>query len=67
MVFYFHRNIVGTFFTIASWDFEGRFSEVNTLVRLGNGYSADVQTQYDPVSIDPFILTLTLDEDEVEI
>ena len=67
MIFYFHRNIVGTFFTIASWDYERQVSEVNTLVRLGNGYSADVQTGYDPVNIDPFILTLRLDDGEMEI
>lgn len=67
IIFYFHRNIVGTFFTIASYNFEGGFSELNTLVRLGNGYSTNVQTNYDPVSIDPFIITMNLGEGEVQI
>ena len=37
------------------------------MVRIGNGYSAYVQTNYDPVMIDPFILTLRLSDGEVEI
>jgi hypothetical protein len=46
---------------IASWDRKERVAEVNTFVRLGNGYEKDVTTSlYDPVSINPFIISLRL-------
>lgn len=67
MIFYFHRNIVGTFFTICSWHFESTFSEVNTLVRLGSGSQANVAGGSQPVSIDPFVLTLKLADGESRV
>ena len=60
MIFYFHRNIVGTFFTICSWHFEQAYSEVNTMVRLGAGSQSNIQSNTEAVSIDPFVLTLKL-------
>ena len=58
LVFYFHRNLVGTFFTIASYYFDDRVSEVNTLVRLGNGNKNGQPDGYTPASIEPFTITL---------
>lgn len=65
LLFYFHRNIVGTFFTICSWYREEGYSEINTLVRLGNGYSSATGSDYDPVSIEPFVITLRTSDGEV--
>ena len=59
--------MVGTFFTIASWNFLERYSEVNTMVRLGNGYPSAERTGYEPVAIEPFIITLRMDEGEVRV
>ena len=58
LVFYFHRNIVGTFFTIASYYYDRDLSEVNTLVRLGNGNRNGQPEGYNPASIEPFTFTL---------
>ena len=58
--FFIYRNVVGTFLVIASWTKETQESEVNTFVRLGNGYSEDIETPYSPVDIDPFIISLRL-------
>lgn len=40
--FYIYRNIVGTFLGIASWVKADQRAEINTFVRLGNGFSKDV-------------------------
>lgn len=56
MFYYFHRNIVGTFFTICSWNIEGKFSEVNTLVRLGAGKQDGIKYNVKPASLYPFVL-----------
>ena len=56
--FYFHRNIVGTFFIVCSWYIEERYSEVNTFVRVGNG-SPNGNSSSQPLNIDPFIITIT--------
>lgn len=66
LVFYFHRNIVGTFFTIASYYFDEQVSEVNTLVRLGNGDRNGQPEGYNPAAIEPFTITLK-DIDGVDI
>ena len=67
MIFYFHRNIVGTFFTICSWHFEEAYSEVNTMVRLGAGSQQGISSNTSPVSIDPFVLTFRLSEGEKQV
>ena len=60
LLFFVYRNIVGTFLCIASWNKPEEVSEINTFVRLGNGYSKDIETPYSAVSIDPFIIALKL-------
>ena len=40
--FFIYRNIVGTFLVIASWDKKNQEAELNTFVRLGNGFSKDI-------------------------
>ena len=62
--FFIYRNVVGTFLVIASWVKGSETSEVNTFVRLGNGYSQDVSTPYSPVNVDPFIISLRLSQGE---
>ena len=49
---------------IGSWNKGSQQAEVNTFVRLGNGYSKDIQTPYSPVDIDPFIISLRLKHGE---
>lgn len=49
--FFIFRNIVGTFLGIGSWDHATQVGEVNTFVRLGNGYDENIQTPYEPVDI----------------
>lgn len=58
--FFIYRNVVGTFLVIASWDKSTQSSEINTFVRLGNGFDQDIQTPYSPVNIQPFIISLRL-------
>lgn len=62
--FFIYRNIVGTFLVIGSWNKTIQEAEVNTFVRLGNGYSKDVETAYGPVEIDPFIISLRMSSGE---
>ena len=50
--------------TIASWHKETRVSEINTMVRLGNGASRNFRTNYDPFSIEPFVISLRIGQDE---
>ena len=64
LMFYIYRNIVGTFLTIVSWEKETKESEIATMVRLGNGYSSNIRTNYDPFDVDPFILSLKIGDDE---
>lgn len=63
--FFIYRNTVGTFLCIASWYKSTQTSEINTFVRLGNGYSKDVENIYSPVDIDPFVISLRLSEGEL--
>ena len=58
--FFIYRNIVGTFLGISSWVKADQTAEINTFVRLGNGFSKDVETPYSPVNIQPFIISLRL-------
>lgn len=60
LLFFIYRNIVGTFLCIASWNHDDQTSEINTFVRLGNGYDKDIETPYSPVNIQPFIISLRL-------
>lgn len=60
MFFVFYRNIAGTFLVITTWDKSTLNTEVNTFVRLGNGFAVGSQALYSPVSIDPYLITLKL-------
>ena len=62
ITFYFHRSVAGTFFTIASFYDEGSRSEINTMVRLGNGYTPGLRSNSDPVSIEPFTIGFRVDD-----
>ena len=46
-----YRNIVGTFLAITSWKKQASSFDVNTLVRLGNGYGKDSGANYKPVEL----------------
>ena len=64
LFFVIYRNIVGTFLVITTWEKLGQTTQVNTFVRLGNRYAADSGTLYDPVKIEPMIISLQLGEGE---
>ena len=63
LYFTIYRNIVGTFLVITTWHKDSSSAQVNTFVRLGNGYEEGSGANYDPVDIDPFIVTLALGPD----
>jgi hypothetical protein len=62
MFFVFYRNIVGTFLVITTWEKSTLNTEVNTFVRLGNGFAEGSEAIYSPVSIEPYLVTLKLKE-----
>jgi hypothetical protein len=64
LYFVIYRNIVGTFLVITTWDKADQTTQVNTFVRLGNGYGAGSEALYDPVKVDPLVLSLQLGEGE---
>ena len=64
LFFTIYRNIVGTFLVITTWEKADQQLQINTFVRLGNGYEEGSGANYDPVNIDPFIVTLALGPDE---
>ena len=64
LYFVIYRNIVGTFLVITTWEKAGQTTQVNTFVRLGNGYAAGSGALYDPVKVDPLVLSLQLGEGE---
>ena len=64
LFFTIYRNIVGTFLVITTWEKETQVLQINTFVRLGNGYEEGSGANYDPVDIDPFVVTLALGPDE---
>jgi hypothetical protein len=64
LYFTIYRNIVGTFLTITTWTKTAQQTQINTFVRLGNGYAAGSGANYDPVAIDPFIVSLALGPNE---
>ena len=59
-----HRNIVGTFLSVVEWVKGQKEVKVQTLVRLGNGYSDDSEAKYGPVVIDPKSYSFKLEEGE---
>lgn len=64
LFFTIYRNIVGTFLVITTWTKNTQQTQINTFVRLGNGYAEGSGANYDPVKIDPFIVSLALGPDE---
>jgi len=64
LFFTIYRNIVGTFLVITTWTKGNQKTQINTFVRLGNGYAEGSGANYDPVKIDPFIVSLALGPDE---
>jgi len=64
LFFTIYRNIVGTFLVISTWGKADQRLQINTFVRLGNGYEEGSGANYDPVNIDPFVVTLALGPDE---
>lgn len=46
-----YRNIVGTFLAITTWKNQSSTFDVNTLVRLGNGYAKNSNANYKPVNL----------------
>ena len=64
LFFTIYRNIVGTFLVISTWEKSNQQLQINTFVRLGNGYEEGSGANYDPVNIDPFVVTLALGPDE---
>lgn len=64
LYFVIYRNIVGTFLVISTWNKAEQTTQVNTFVRLGNGYAAGSEALYDPVKINPLVLSLQLGEGE---
>ena len=64
LYFTIYRNIVGTFLVITTWNKASAKTQVNTFVRLGNGFAENSGQKYDPVDIDPFIVTVSLGADE---
>ena len=64
LFFTIYRNIVGTFLVITTWTKSNQVLQINTFVRLGNGFEEGSGANYDPVNIDPFIVTLALGPDE---
>ena len=56
ITYYFHRNDLGTFFSICSWYYRRRYSEVNTVVRLGSGWSIELPKDQDLMNVDPRLL-----------
>lgn len=46
-----YRNLVGTFLSVTTWKQQTTQIEVNTLVRLGNGYEQGSGANYSPFNI----------------
>ena len=67
LFFVIYRNLVGTFLVITTWDKAGQTTQVNTFVRLGDGYETGSGALYGPVKIDPFVISLQLGEGEYMI
>jgi hypothetical protein len=46
-----YRNLVGTFLAITTWKNQSSTFDVNTLVRLGNGFAKNSNVNYKPVNL----------------
>ena len=49
---------------ISTWDKTDKTIQVNTFVRLGDGYEAGSGALYDPVKINPLVISLQLQPGE---
>lgn len=64
LIFTIYRNIVGTFLVITTWNKTTQTLQINTFVRLGDGFDANSGANYNPVKIDPFVVSVALKPDE---
>lgn len=65
LMFFIHRNIVGTFQTVSGFDKAERTQSIKNMVRIGSGASPDVQNLNEaPVDIEPTILSIQLKPQE---
>lgn len=65
LFFTVYRNKVGTFLVSTSWEKSTSITKVNSFVRLGNGYDSSANGRiYDPVLIDPFVVSIALADNE---
>ena len=64
LFFSIYRNIVGTFLVITTWNKDKQSTQIYTFLRLGNGFALNSGSNYDPVKIEPFIVSLALGPDE---
>lgn len=65
LFFTVYRNDVGTFLVSTSWEKKTQQTKINAFVRLGNGYDSSANGRiYDPVLIDPFVVSIALKPNE---
>jgi hypothetical protein len=65
LFFTVYRNTVGTFLVSTSWDKATQVTKINSFVLLGNGYDSSANGRiYDPVLIDPFVISIALGPNE---
>ena len=65
LFFTVYRNTVGTFLVSTSWTRATQITKINAFVRLGNGYDSTANGKiYDPVLIDPFVVSIALAPNE---
>ena len=67
LFFTIYRNLVGTFLVITTWQKSDQRTQINTFVRIGNGFEANSGANYDPVDIKPMIITLALGPNEYKV
>lgn len=58
---------MGTFLVITTWQKSDQRTQINTFVRIGNGFEANSGANYDPVDIKPMIITLALGPNEYKV
>jgi hypothetical protein len=49
---------------ITTWNKDKQSTQIYTFLRLGNGFALNSGSNYDPVKIEPFIVSLALGPDE---
>lgn len=65
LFFTVYRNKIGTFLVSTTWDKATQVTKINSFVRLGNGYDSYANGKiYDPVLIDPFVVSIALGPNE---